>query len=131
MKYERLTRFLTFEVNGEEYSSRLTLEMLEKIESALPEGITLVGLILKSQTPTIKVMKEAFCVGLHKDGKKLSYEAAAKVFQAFYEAAGMPYVLNVFYALIAASYFLGEEVSNNMLREIGLIVKDEETEKNV
>ena len=131
MRYDRLTRLLYVDVKGAEYALRLTIGTIEELEDALPKDETLVSMFLNSKTPQIKVLRKAFCIGLHKNGIKVVGRAAVQAFEEFVEEQGVQMAVNVFYALLAASYFLGAEASNQMLEKLGLVVKDPEivTEK--
>lgn len=124
MKYDRLTRLVKFEVGGEEYAARLTIGMLEEIEDILPKGVTLVNLFLNNEMPQIKVLRKAFCVGLMKDGQRV--KNALPVFEQYCNENGVQSAVQVFYALVAASYMLGAEVSKSLLESMELEVKDED-----
>ena len=130
MKYDRLTRFVHIEVKGVEYSLRLTLGMFEEIEDALPKGTTLVSMFLNNETPQIRVLRKAFCLALTKDGKKVA--DPRQVFEQYCDEKGIQIVIQTFYAVLAASHLLGAAASNEMLENLGLVVKDEEEveEKN-
>ena len=131
MIYDRLTRFLKINVKGVEYSLRLTVGMFEEIEDVLPKGTTLMSMFMNQETPKIKVLKKAFCIGMIKDGKVVKSNEAIQVFNDFCDENGIQEAVNVFYALLAASHLLGANLSNEMMESMGLIVKDpEEPEKN-
>ena len=126
MRYDRLTRDLFVDVKGAEYSLRLNTGKLEEIEDMLPKGETLVSMFLNSRTPQIKVLRKMFCIGLTKDGDTIKGDAANKVFEDFIDESGVQMAVNVFYAALAASHFLGAAASNVMLEGLGLVVKDPE-----
>lgn len=131
MKYDRLTRFLKVDVKGVEYSLRLTVGMFEEIEDILPKGTTLMSMFMNQETPQIKVLRKAFCIGLVKNGAKVKDEEALKVFSDYCDENGIQGAVSVFYAVLAASHLLGAEASKAMLEDMGLVVKDtEETPKN-
>ncbi len=129
MRYDRLTRNLFVDVKGAEYALRLNVGKFEEIEDLLPKGETLVSMFLNSKTPQIKVLRKTFCVGLSKDGETIKGQAADKVFEDFIDEHGVQMAVNVFYAALAASRFLGAAASNVMLEGLGLVVKDKEPEE--
>ena len=133
MKYDRLTRKVKIEVGETEYALVLTMGMLEELEDVLPNGKTLVGTFLDRETPRIKLIRKAFCLGMFKGGEQLSEDKALKVFDKFCEEHGMQEAISVYYVLMAASNILGTAISNTILEGAGMIVKDtevEETPKN-
>lgn len=134
MKYDRLTRFLKFNVGDVEYSARLTLGMFEQIDDAMPKGDSLVTMFVNGNTPKLSVLKKAFCIGLVKDGVPVKGKEAERVFETFLDENGIQEAVNVYYALLAASHLLGASVSKTILENMGLDVKDTEadevTEKN-
>ena len=129
MIYDRLTRMVKINVDGAEYALSLTIGMLEELEDELPNGRALVDMILNRETPKIKVVRKAFCLGLHKKGVLLDEDAAEKVFEKYCEETGMQNAVSLYYVLIAASNILGTETSNMILSGLGLIVKDKEEDK--
>lgn len=129
MKYDRLTRLLKVEVEGAEYSLKLTNSMLEELEDELPKGDTLISMIMNRETPRMKVLRKAFCIGLCKDSEKVRGAAADAVYEKFFQHYGVQETISVFYALIAASQLLGAVASNEILKNIGLVPKDAEDEQ--
>ena len=129
MKYERLTRTVKFEFNGQEYGIILDLGSLEEVELALPRGVTLVSMFMQKIPPTIPLLKKAFCVGLIKDGKKVGMPEALNLYRAYCEEMGMQHVFNLFYASVAASGFLGKAASDEILGLMGLDSKDDVPEQ--
>lgn len=132
MKYDRLTRTLKLDVKGVEYSLRLSIGMFEELEDSLPKGTTLMNMFLNQETPKIKVVRKAFCLGVTKDGKRISNDEALKAFEDYCDENGVQGAVSVFYALLAVSHLLGATASNELLKGLGLVDKDAgEQEKNV
>lgn len=130
--YDRLKRTLDFDVNGKEYSARLTNGMLEEIEKvALSQGKSFVDMFLNKEPATLAMMKKTFCVGLMKDGKAVKGDAAIQVYnEAMYEG-GIPEMTNFYYILMATVQAFGAKASKIILTESGLYKDDESvTEKN-
>lgn len=128
MKYDRLTRFVKVEIDGAEYKLRLTLGMFEDLEDLLPKGKTFINMMMNQETPGIKMLKKAFCLALRQDDRVISSTTAEKYFEKYCEENGIQGAVALFYALVAASQLLGATTSNEMLKSMGLIVKDEEPE---
>jgi len=70
MKYDRLTRYLKVEIEGAEYKLRLTLGMFEELEDTLPAGRTIISMMTNQETPSIKMLKKAFCLAMQRDERK-------------------------------------------------------------
>lgn len=122
MRYDRLTRLVRFEVGGEEYAARLTNGMLEQIENACDGGSLLDE--INRGVPKLKVLRTAFSISLTKEGEKVKNGLA--VYEKFLDEQGIDVVSNTFFAMVAASYYLGPKHSNKVLEGLGLIVKDKE-----
>lgn len=121
MKYDRLTRELFFEVDGKEYSIRPTNGVLARIESMCPKGETLISMTLEKKAPTMPVMVEAFCAGLKHEGKSVPRSEAEVLCNKYIEEYGViTGIMNVYYALMAVSNFLGKEASDNILANMGI-----------
>lgn len=121
MRYDRLTRLVYFEVGGEEYAARLTNGMLEQIENVCDSSI--LDLINKG-VPQLKVLKTAFNLSLMKNGEKV--KNGVQIYEKYLNESGIDVVSNTFFAMIAASYYLGPNRSNEILEMLGLTVKDTE-----
>ena len=134
MKYDRLTRKVKIDVNGAEYALLLNIGMLEELEDELPKGTTLIDMVLNRETPKIKIIRKAFCLGLYKSGVLLDENSAERVFEKYCEESGIQNAVGLYYVLIAASNILGTQASNAILEGAGIKLKDtevEEQEKNV
>lgn len=128
MKYDRLTRKVKLDIGGEEYSLLLTIGMLEELEDELPSGSTLVSMFLNRETPKIRIIRKAFCLGMEKNGVKIGQNQAEKLFEKYCEENGIQDAGSVYYVLLAASNILGTSVSNIILESAGMILKDTEVE---
>lgn len=126
MKYDRLTRFVKVEIDGAEYKLRLTLGMFEDLEDLLPKGKTFINMMMNQETPGIKMLKKTFCLALQRDERVPSYAESVKQFEKYCAENGLQGAVALFYALVAASQLLGQATSNEMLKSMGLLVKDEE-----
>ena len=120
---------MKFNVGDVEYSARLTLGMFEQIDDALPKGDSLVTMFVNGNTPKLSILKKAFCIGLVKDGVLVKGKEAERVFETFLDENGIQEAVNVYYALLAASHLLGANVSKTILENMGLDVKDTETDE--
>ena len=133
LRYDRLTRLVKFDVDGEEYASRLTVGQIGEIEDVALKsfGKPIMKLFQEQEDPSVPMMIKAFCIGLTKDGKKVKPQEAYQLFLKICEKHGMPHMERLYLALIASSYFLGADASQEILESLGLDVKDtEEAEKN-
>lgn len=127
MKYDRLTRELFFDFDGKEYSIRPTTGLLARIESMCPKGETLISMTIEKKSPTMPVMVEAFCAGLRRDGRPVPRSEAETLCDRYVAEHGvMTGIMNIYYALMAVSNFLGKDGSDGILTNMGIASLDTE-----
>lgn len=127
MKYNRLTRELFFDVGGKEYSIIPKNWLLSRIESACPNGESLVSVSVNRKPPTIPMMVETFCAGLLCDGKRVDHKTAEELCDKYIEENGVANgLMNLYYAVMAVSNFLGKDASDAILAKIGIANVDTE-----
>lgn len=137
--YDRVKRFLYFDIDGEEYSARLVNGMIDEIERAAiaTHGKSLFDLWSNSQTPACSILKKTFCIGLMKDKKAVKGLAAEQLWNKAFDKAGIPGMAQFYYVIMATVHAFGEEASVSILKEANLFVDEEpavedheEAEKN-
>lgn len=128
MRYNRLKRDIIVGIGGKEYSFKLTIDDLAELEDSLQDNERIISMFTSRTMPKIKTLIKAFTLGLKAD---MTDAEKKELFEKFCAETSIDEVTKLYFALIAVSNLLGESVSNEVLKNLGFDVKDDEVvEKN-
>ena len=128
MRYNRLKRDIIVGIGGKEYSFKLTIDDLAELEDSLQDNERIISMFTSRTMPKIKTLIKAFTLGLKAD---MTDAEKKELFEKFCAETSIDEVTKLYFSLIAVSNLLGESVSNEVLKNLGFDVKDEEVvEKN-
>ena len=128
MRYNRLKRTIVVDIGGKEYSFKLTIDDLAELEDSLQDNERIISMFTSRTLPKIKTLIKAFTLGLKANMPDIEKK---ELFEKFCAETSIDEVTKLYFSLIAVSNLLGESVSNEVLKNLGYEVKDEENaEKN-
>ena len=128
MRYNRLKRTIIVDIDGKEYSFRFTIDDLAELEDSLQDNERIISMFTSRTLPKIKTLIKAFTLGLKANMPDIEKK---ELFEKFCAETSIDEVTKLYFSLIAVSNLLGESVSNEVLKNLGYEVKDEENaEKN-
>ena len=128
MRYNRLKRTIMVDIGGKEYSFKLTIGDLAELEDSLQDDERIISMFTSRTLPKIKTLIKAFSLGLKTNVPNAEKE---ELFDKFCAETSIDEVTKLYFSMIAVSNLLGESVSNEVLKNLGFELKDEEiAEKN-
>lgn len=128
MRYNRLKRTIMVDIDGKEYSFKLTIGDLAELEDSLQDNERIISMFTTRTMPKIRTLMKAFVIGLK--GNIPENEKTA-LFDKFCEQTSIDEVTKLYFSMIAVSNLLGASASNEVLKNLGFELKDEEiAEKN-
>ena len=129
MRYNRLKRTIMVDIGGKEYSFKLTIGDLSELEDSLQDNERIISMFTSRTMPKIKTLMKAFSIGLKANMTEVEKN---ELFEKFCEETSIDEVTKLYFSLIAVSNLLGATASNEVLKNLGFEIKDEEVaEKNV
>lgn len=124
MRYNRLKRTLIVEISGKEYSFKLNIDDLAELEDSLQDNERIISMFTNRQLPKIRTLITAFTLGLKAN---ITDAEKKELFEKFCAETSIDEVTKLYFSMIAVSNLLGESVSNEVLKNLGFELKDEET----
>lgn len=126
MFYDRITRRVHIEIDGNEYLLVFTLGGLEELESRA--GRSLIDLSTGGQLPSLKILMDAFFIAIRDGGNGHRYtrQEAERLAQTLIDEheQGIVGLANVFFATIAASGLIGAAFREQIFQKLGIENKD-------
>ena len=117
------------DIGGKEYSFKLTIGDLAELEDSLQDDERIISMFTSRTLPKIKTLIKAFVLGLKAN---IPDAEKSELFDKFCEETSIDEVTKLYFSMIAVSNLLGASVSNEVLKNLGFELKDEEiAEKNV
>ena len=117
------------DIGGKEYSFRFTIDDLAELEDSLQDNERVISMFTDRKMPKIRTLIKAFMLGIKAD---ITDVEKKELFERFCEETSIDEVTKLYFSLIAVSNLLGASASNEVLKNLGFEIKDEEVaEKNV
>lgn len=123
MRYDRILRRVWVKIGEDEYALSFNLSTIGKLD-AMMNG----QLISRARTQDypIQVLTEGFRDGLRNCDKGISLTAAKGLCEQFVLENGLQGLVLAFYGILAVSGLMGPKVTNQMLKDIGMLNLDGE-----